>query len=108
VRRLPATVARAAGPAGRQVAAEHRDAAGDQGVRERDQERARRRGSGAVREDEAELGAAGRSVQRAPDDEPIADVLVKQRRWRRRGVARAHGRAPAARRKTPAATREIE
>jgi hypothetical protein len=91
-----------------QVAAEHCDTPGDQGVPERDQERARRGGSGAVREDEAQLGAAGRSVERAPDDEPIADVLVKQRRWRRRGVARAHGRATAARRKTSAAPREIE
>ena len=91
-----------------QVAAEHRDAPGDQGVCERDQKRARRGGSGAVREDEAELGAAGRNVERAPDDEPLADVLVKRRRWRRRGVARAHGRAPAACRPTPAATRGIE
>jgi hypothetical protein len=33
---------------------------------------------------------------------------VKQCRWKRLGVARAHGRALAARRTTPAATSEIE
>ena len=53
-------------------------------------------------EDQAEIGAAPRGVERPPDGEPVADIFVERRRGRRRGLGRAHCYLPAARR--PAAS----
>jgi hypothetical protein len=92
-----------------QVAAKHRDTSADQGVGERHEERARRGGAGAVGEDEADLGASGWRVERAPNGQSVADVLVKRSRRRRRGIARPQCRAPVtARSVTAARTREME
>jgi hypothetical protein len=92
-----------------QIATKHRDASRDHGIRERDEERARRGGSGAVGEDEAELRAARRRVEGAPHGQAVAGILVKRRRRKRRGIARGQGRVSATpSRMTRAAPREIE
>ena len=48
-------------------------------------------------EDQAEIGAAPRGVERAPDGEPVARVFVERGRGRRRGLWRTHCRMPAVR-----------